>query len=324
MELLSEVTINATMHRVSDAWQQLANIWRPYISAFTATKFGLPQPWGGYARPRWGNRSFSPDLFSSNWPPPATITVKDMLTESTEAAAITVFEGTLHLEGHTEESVNYMSFGADFTTKVADAVYSGTLLSIFTTAVGVGQLNLTLDSTAARVVSPDVDYTASGEKMLIDNLSDMAAFFSHGFYIENGILYLVDMLLDNGSASIDEFGFFRGSTYNGPTPYSLIKGGGFFKDGAYKYGTELSISPACHTVQANIETALNDIKTIVEYERYRFRVIPEANQIPVIGKKITVTNESMQNTTTTWLRVTDFSTDIFNSEILIEGFGVST
>lgn len=324
MRLLSEVTINATLHRVSDDWQDLTNLWEPKISSLTATKFGIPKDYGGYARPRWGNRSFSPDLFASDWPPPATITVKDMLTDSTEAAAVTVFIGTLHLDTYNEVEVSYTSYGASFTIKETDAVYGDTLVNIFTAAVGVTKLNLTLDSTAARAISPGVVYTASGEKMLVDNLSDMAAFFSHTFYIENGILYLIDLLLDNGSSTLDEFGFFRGSEYTAPTPYSLIKGGGYFKDGSYKYGSELDISPVCHNVQANIEAALADIKTIVEYDRYRFRVIPEAAEMPVIGQKITVTNESLQSTTTTWMRVTDISPDIFRSEILINGFGAST
>jgi len=324
MELLSEVTINATLHRVSDAWQTLTNLWKPQISSYMPTKFGTAQRWGGYAEAKFGSRSFSPELFNNHWPPPNTITVKDQLTESDEASAVTVFEGNLHLNSYNEMEISYNSYGALFSTKETDAVYNDTLVNIFTTAVGVTKLNLTLDSTAARAVSPAVVYTATGEKMLIDNLSDMAAFFSHAFYIENGTLYLIDLLLDNGTSTLDEFGFFMGSEYRAATPYSLIKGGGFFKDGAYKYGQELNISPVCHTVQANIEAALADIKTIVEYDFYRFRVIPEADKLPVIGQKITITNESLQSTTTTWLRVTDFSPDIFKSEILVEGFGVST
>ncbi len=323
MELLSEVTINGNLHRVSTAWQTLENLWEPMVSSFTATKFGTAKKWGGYASAKWGNRSFSPDLFSSDWVPPATITVKDKLTDSDEASSITIFEGNLHLSNYDESTVNYNAYGEAFTSKETDAVYGDTLENIFATACGATKLNLVFDSTAARAISPGVAYTASGEKMLIDNLSEVAAFFSHAFYISGGTLYLVDMLLDNGASVLDEFGFFRGSEYSGATPYSLIKGGNYYKDGSYAYGTELDITPVCHNVQTNIESALADIKTIVEYEKYRFRVIPEVDQLPNIGQKITVINGSLQSLTTTWIRVTDISINISKSEILIEGFGAS-
>ena len=238
--------------------------------------------------------------------------------------AETVLEGTLNLIRYKEEAVDYVSFGAEYTTTETAKTYNDTLEDIFTTACGVSQLNLTLNTDAARGTSPAVNYTVANESMLIDNLSDMAAFFSHAFYIEDGTLYLIDLLLNNGTSELDEFGYFRGAEYGAPQPYSLIKGGDYHQDGSYPYGSELDISPVCHTTQANIETALTDIKTLVEYDRYRFRVIPEADQMPVIGQKITITNDSLQDSTTTWLRVTDFSPDIFRSEILIEGFGVST
>lgn len=328
MDLLSETTIGGNLHRVSDAWHVLTNLWEPKIAEYGPPKFGLEKEYGGYARPKFGRRTFTPDLFENDWPPPTKITVVDKLTDDTEANAITVFEGALHLDSYDETGVSYRAYGAEFDTTITDEAFGDpsaeSLVDVFTWAVDSSRLNLTLDSTAARSPSPDVVYTADGENILVDVLSDIAAFFSHGFYIEDGTLYLIDMLADNGTATFDEFEFFRGSEYQGPTPYSLIKGGDYHQDGTYKYGRELNVSPVCHDTQSNIETALADIKTIVDYDRYRFRLIPETGQLPVIGQKLTVTNASLQSSTTTWIRVTDIMPDVDQLAIIVEGFGSSS
>ena len=157
MELLSEVTINSTLHRVSDAWQDLTHLWEPFITAYTPIKIGLPQIYGGYAKPKFGSRSLSPDLFASDWEPPKTITVKDMLTDSTEAAAVTVFEGTLHLDSYNETEVTYNAYGSEYTSTIADnTTLNNTLENLFTTYCGVSYLNLTLDATNARATTPDI------------------------------------------------------------------------------------------------------------------------------------------------------------------------
>lgn len=324
MDLLSETTINGTLHRVSDAWHVLDNLWEPFIVQYDAPKFGLAREYGGYAAPKWGRREFSPDLFESDWPPPNTISVTDMITDDTEANAVTVFEGTLHLDSYNEQGVAYTAYGAEHDTVITDEVFNDTLVNVFTWAVDASRLNLTLDSTAARSPSPDVSYTADGEQVLVDVLSDIAAFFTHGFYIENGTLYLIDMLADNGTSTFDEFEFFRGAEYQGPNPYSEIKTTDYNVTGSFKYGTELNVSPVCHNTQSNIEAALGDIKTIVDQDRYRFRLIPESDQLPVIGQGLTVTNESLQSSTTTSIRITDYAPDIDQLAIIIEGFGSSS
>lgn len=328
MDLLSETTINGTLHRVSNAWQPLTNLWEPLIINSSAPKFGLEREYGGFAFPKFGGRTFSPDLFNADWPPPKTIYVKDFITDDTEENAIKVFEGVLHLDSYDEARITYNVLMDEFDVLITDEVFGDpsaeTLVDVFTWAVDPARLNLTLDSSAARSPSPDVSYTASGENVLIKVLSNIAAFFSHGFYIENGTLYLIDLLADNGSDTFDEFEFFRGAEYQGPIPYSSIKGGNFSVEGTYKYGKELSINPVCHDTQANIETALADIKTLVDYDRYRFHLIPEQNKLPVIGKKLTVTNESLHASTTTWLRTTDIMLDVERLAIVVEGFGASS
>jgi hypothetical protein len=328
MELLSEVTINTVLHRVSDDWQNLTNQWEPKLISYTPVRVGLPTVYGGYAKPKFGSRSFSPDLFDgTDWPPPKTVTVKDMLTESTEAAAITVFEGTLHLEAYNETEVVYNAYGEEYTATIADSTaLSGTLASIFTTYCGATHLNLTLDTTDARGTTPTITYTTSGEQMTIDVLSKLAAYCSHCFYIDDGTLYLVDMLTgDDNSYSLDEFGYFMGSEYRAQQPVSLIKGTDTSSnersvDGSYQYGEELTVDIYDNN-QTRVETELGNIKTLVEKDYYRFRVIPEADKLPTVGEVITVTNESLQESTTVEFIVTDYAPDILKQEILIEGVG---
>ena len=328
MELLSETVINSTTHYVSDAWQELTHLWEPKIISYTPVRIGLPVTHGGYGKPKFGDRSFSPDLFDgTDWPPPKTITVTDKLTESTEAAAVTVFAGTLHLVSYNEEEVVYSAYGEEYTATIADnTTLNATLTSIFTTYCGATHLNLTLDTTDARGTSPTINYTTSGEQMTIDVLDKLAAYCSHCFYISGTTLYLVDMLAgDDNSYSLDEFGYFRGSEYRAQEPISLIKttesdGTEHHVDGSYQYGAELTVD-CFQTDNTAIATALGDMKTLLEKDFYRFRVVPEAGKLPTIGEVITVTNESLQESTTVEFIVTDFAPDIFGQEIMIEGIG---
>ena len=328
MDLLSEVVINSTTHYVSDEWHQLTRLYEPKIASYTPVRYGLPVVYGGFAKPKWGDRSFLPDLFDgTDWPPPKTITVTDKLTETTEAAAITVFAGTLHLASYNETEVVYTPHGEEYTATIADSTaLSGTLASIFTTYCGATHLNLTLDTTDARGTTPTITYTTSGEQMTIDVLSDLAAYCTHCFYIKGTTLYLVDMLAgDDNSYSLDEFGYFMGSEYRAQQPVSLIKGTDTSSnersvDGSYQYGEELTVDIYDNN-QTRVETELGNIKTLVEKDYYRFRVIPESDKLPTIGEVITVTNESLQESTTVEFIVTDYAPDIFGQEIMIEGIG---
>ena len=77
-------------------------------------------------------------------------------------------------------------------------------------------------STNARGTSPAISYWATSQKPLIDFLSDICAFFTHYFYIKDSVLTLGDMLLDNGSETLDEFSYFT-AQYNAGEVISQIK-----------------------------------------------------------------------------------------------------
>jgi len=99
---------------------------------------------------------------------------------------------------------------------VGTVTISGT--SVYTTLLEVvtwcqGELSGvdSVGSTYSRGTSPDVSFWADSQMPIIDFMSDICAFFTHYFYIKSNILYLGDMLLDNGSTTLDEYGYFTAS-----------------------------------------------------------------------------------------------------------------
>ena len=78
-------------------------------------------------------------------------------------------------------------------------------------------------TTNARGTSPSVSYWATSQRPLIDFLSDICMFFTHYFYIKGGVLTLGDMLLDNGSETLDEFDYFDSVRYSVADAISQIK-----------------------------------------------------------------------------------------------------
>lgn len=72
---------------------------------------------------------------------------------------------------------------------------------------GVGSV----DTTYQRATSPGVSVWANSQQPVIDFLSEIAAFFTHYFYIKDTVLYLGDMLLDAGSDTLDEYEYLDAS-----------------------------------------------------------------------------------------------------------------
>jgi hypothetical protein len=60
------------------------------------------------------------------------------------------------------------------------------------------------DFSAGRATSPEVSCYITDQIKTIDFLSELCAFFTHYFYIQDSVLYLGDMLLDNGTDTLDE------------------------------------------------------------------------------------------------------------------------
>lgn len=318
--LLIEFTFNNIIHRISDEAIPLAHYWDAYVSSLDSVKYSLKQPGGGFVEPSFGSVSLLPELFRGEPRYPVSCPVKIMHTNDTEAHAITILEGTAHLSNIERDSIKYDIYAPEYDTKVTDAVYSDTLLNIFTESCDT--LGLALNSNSARLESPDVDYTASGEKILINNLSDMAKFFSHLFYIEAGVMYLVDMLGETKEVNLTEFEIYP-SGYTYINPISIFKTGTEATeasvDGKYSYGDEDSISPQCTTDITDSETALTDRKSILESPKILMKFPLDKVYKP--GTKLILTDESQEITLTVEAKVRSAIYNFNDFECVVEGEG---
>ncbi len=174
----------------------------------------------------------------------------------------------------------------------------------------------------ARVASPAVSYTASGEKLLMDNLSDMAAFFSHLFYIEDNILYLIDMLGYSNEVQLTEFDIFP-SSYKYHAPVAVYKTGSDSTeaaiDGVYLYGNECTISPQCNTDVSLSEDALTKMQSVCIRPRAELKFPLEDVYTP--GTKLVLLDESMENPLDMEIYVRSVTWNFDSHDYVIEGDG---
>jgi hydroxypyruvate isomerase len=84
------------------------------------------------------------------------------------------------------------------------------------------------------------------------------------------------------------------STYTYPSPVSLFKTGEDTKEitvtNDYSYGKELSVSPTCASVEAEIIEALENVKTI--YNRQQAQLIFPFEQVYTPGTKLNLKDVS--------------------------------
>lgn len=268
-------------------------------------------------------------------------------------------QGTVHTNWHVYDDgidvcsnvTNVSSNKFEYTvTPVGTLTISGTgedttLKDIMEWACGTSRLNLAFDHTYDRATSPPVNYWADSQKPLIDFLSDIAAFHTHLFYIHTGTLYLVDMLLDNGSRTITEWDYFD-APYGYPSPKAKIEakwkkreagtwsnpsGSGvaavYVKEtdqsltvtSAYPYGEDMSVDPYTD-VQSEIDTALDNILDILHRQTSTIR-IPLQGSLPMPGEKISWVDESFYAATSLWIRARSISYGFDQDEVIIEGEG---
>jgi len=240
------------------------HLWRSYIVSLPSVKLTMPNRWGGFAAPPdWADLAFSPDMFvdADIWPPPETATVKlRWITDGDETGGTIIFDGTATVEDPGLTAIKYKLRRPENTTTVAEStVYNDTLANVMTTLCGASYLNLTIDTTRARIPSPAVSYTTTSEQLTIELATSLCAFFGHGFYVEGGTLYLIDMYdLTTTQRTVNEWdGDITESTYKHGTRYSTAKCGDYsVASSTVTNGEELSISTAYHGTQANIESAL--------------------------------------------------------------------
>ena len=243
------------------------HLWKSYITSIASIKISMPQRWGGYAAPTFSDISFSPDMFSDsdNWPPPESADVRMLWIAGTdETDGTEIFSGTAVVGDIGLTEIKYTLKRPDAAATVAaSTAYAATLASVMTTLCGASYLNLAIDTTRARIPSPAVSYTTTDEILAIDLASGLCAFFGHGFYIEAGTLYLIDMYdITTAQTTVSEWDI-TGASYRYESRYSTAKCGDYTVTSATVLnGDELSIATAYHGTQANIEDALDIILAI--------------------------------------------------------------
>lgn len=318
--LLVEFTINSVLNRLSQEGIALTHWWKNKIMNFDPPQCRLAKNHGGYIGLGFGSIDFFPDLFNSDWPPPINGDITIKYTPSTEASAETLFTGIAHRSNINRERIKYDLYGPEFTSTTAGGTaFNDTLVNVMTTLCGAGHLNLTLNSSAARSPSPNVLHTVSGSQLDISLASAICAFYTHCFYIVGSTLYLVDMLGDNGTQTITEFEFFPGD-YDDLDPVSMVRAGSFSRTSSYPYGREIS-ETLYHDTQANAETCLDNIITVLHKPRARLKM-PLLGSLPVPGEKISWTDTALAVDTDMYIRARTMQYDFVNEEITIEGEGV--
>ena len=315
--LLVTITVDGTTHYISDDYHKLTHMWKAKIDSLSDARYATARKYGGYVEPVFGTLSVLPDIGLEK-----TGTVIIQMANTREEDATTLFQGTLHREDWERDHSEYRLYGED-ESEVAAVSFSGFLQTEFSSECT--SLGLTLDATGTtRAATLSTYYVPSGDVDRLTALSDLAAFYSHYFWIDDGILYLADMLLSRGDTlELTEFKVLP-SSYRESPPYSQFTSDDESVDGSYAYGKEFSVSPKCHSNGPLVEDALGDIKTIMERHQIVISAPLVLENIPNIGQKITLTDDSMEESIDIemWARAIIYDFD--NYEMIVEGDGTIT
>ena len=328
--ILIELGINATTNYLSLEGAQLTHFWEMKVVSFDPPQRSIQYDFGGYCTLRFGSISFAPDLFGpADWPPPATcdITVywADRDAADPEATKTTLFVGTAQRTTMNRERINYQMLGTEYDETVAGATaYNDDLDTVLDTILtGIAEIS-TLDTTYARVAQPNCTYTTVGAQLSINLASEIAAFYSHMFYISGSTAYLVDMKLAGGSSTITEFDFFPQVRYDNFNPVATasctVVAGTFVRTSASAYGQEITVQ-GYHTTEANINTALDDIIIVLNKDRCSIPMIM-ASTLPAPGEKVSWSDTAMNVDSDCYVYARIFRYDYMNEIVTIEGEGV--
>ena len=226
-------------------------------------------------------------------------------------------------------------------TPVGEVTLSGqgtyaTLTDVF--SWGATKLGLTLDVTNARSPSPNVGFWLDSQRKVIDLLSDVAAFFTHFFYIKSGTLYLVDMAADLGATSITEFEYMpsqytqdqpvKSLSATWPTAVAVTDSTGkhvkrdqdsLVVMSGLGFGEEWQVAPFTSN-RNDINSALNSILAYLNKRRARLKM-PYTKSAPPFGSTKTWTDTSHIVDTTMSMKVRNVQIDFVNEEMVIDGEG---
>lgn len=320
MKLLIEFTPHGgAIQYISNETIALDIQWYGYVTSFSSFRLELDEVYGGYASPSYSDVTISPDAFSGNWPPTGDALFKIILADDDGSSPVTIFDGYGTPTDFDAWGVSYELVTPEYDATIDEGVrQAGTLLTLM--ASYCSTIGLTLDSTNARTVSPSVDYTPSSDTRLIDMMSEMCAFFTHGFKVIDGTLYLYDML-STGSADVMTGADMQSCTYGKSRPITRVECDDISVDGSSTYGDDESVSTAYHTTEALIEDALTNIKTVIEKDIAEINTKIDQTTVTILDH-LTVYDISTIEDTTATVRVISTLYNFDRFSMKIEGIGV--
>ena len=233
--------------------------WHGVITGLDPVKMALPTRHGGFLRVSAGRVTFAPSAFGGidawsipDWPPPKSLGATFKCKAAKESSAVKLFEGVLYRVSISEKEIVYDVYISSFTNTIAAGTSLGswpatnTLVGFFEKVCEV--LGLTLDSSKATGSPPSLSHVLSNERLVVDVASEVAAFCSHLFWINDGALYLQQMSASNGTLSLrNPNDYFRSPAYSDDIPVNRVVAGAYEHVGSeYPYGVDYSL-PANYT-----------------------------------------------------------------------------
>jgi hypothetical protein len=280
-------------------------VYRGEIVALNSFNASHATRHGGYFRPSFGTIDLLPTAFVDNWPPPATITLPLKLWAPGDTRELINATGVLRAIDPTR--VSYELYEPDEYEATTNAGTSSNLIAYFAWACHADRLNLTLDSSLATDYAISMSAPANATK-IIDLLDQLAADTNHGFYIEDGTLYLVDLVNNTASRTLTEFDVIEPS-YAAPEPYSSFVSGDYSLAGDYPQGAEYSRSHIFHTGQTEIEAQLARTKSLLN-KFWCTLTLPITEDPIAYGEHLTLVDEQKYYNTTVTMRAREFTYQI--------------
>ena len=328
--LLLSIKHEGMIYRYGIKDQALAAQWHGTIMEVDPVKLSLPTRHGGFLKVSAGQVRFVPSAFGGvepwsiySWPPPKELDAIFRCKSTDQQGAAKLFEGKLYRESVSEKEVVYDVYIPSYTETIGAGISLAswsstgpTLINFFEEVCDV--LGLTLDSSKATADPPTLDHNLSNERLVIDLASEVAVFCCHLFWIADGILYLQDMSVNNGSLSLKSPNdFFRSPAYTDEIPVNRVVAGAHkFEGTEYPYGVD-------YTLSANYTSSDSQLQGIYELVNGQWAEVPMSAEsgcgefLP--GKQVTLHDARLAVPSETIINMRAVSYDFIKSSVKIAG-----
>lgn len=327
--LLLSVKHDGVVYRYGIKDQALAAQWHGTVKEVDPVKLSLPTRHGGFLKVSAGQVRFLPSAFGGVkpwsidvWPPPKELDAIFRCNSTGLEGSAKLFEGKLYRESVSEKGVVYDVYIPSYTetiaggTSLASWPMTNSLIGFFEKVCDV--LGLTLDSSKATADPPTLSHNLSNERLVIDLASDVAAFCCHMFWIADGILYLQEMGVSNGSSSLkNPNDFFRSPAYTDEIPVNRVVAGTHkFEGTEYPYGVDYTLS-ANYTGN---DSQLQGIYELVNGQWAEVSVPAESGCGEFVpGKQVTLYDARLAVPSETIINMRAVSYDFIKSSVKIAG-----